>query len=146
MTFSEFRNRLAANFAAATKGRVLFDTDIDRDALWDLYLDSFPKGTNEVFRVRREFDCSCCRHFMKNIGGTLYIDDDMNVHSIFEFDAGSEVYQPVVDALAKYNAGPYAYWLAAGFPADADEAMIENVITLFCAEHLAEAAEEGPAA
>ena len=58
-----------------------------------------------------------------------------------EFRYGSDV-----DALTQYNAGPYAYWLAAGFPADADEAMIENVITLFCEENLAEEAEEEPAA
>ena len=58
-----------------------------------------------------------------------------------EFRYGSEV-----DALTQYNAGPYAYWLAAGFPADADQAMIENVIALFCEENLAEAAEEEPAA
>ena len=58
-----------------------------------------------------------------------------------EFRYGSDV-----DALTQYNEGPYAYWLAAGFPADADEAMIENVITLFCEENLAEEAEEEPAA
>ena len=58
-----------------------------------------------------------------------------------EFRYGSDV-----DALTQYNEGPYAYWLAAGFPADADAAMIENVITLFCEENLAEAAEEEPAA
>lgn len=58
-----------------------------------------------------------------------------------EFRYGSDV-----DALTQYNEGPYAYWLAAGFPADADQAMIENVIALFCEENLAEAAEEEPAA
>ncbi len=40
------------------------------------------------------------------------------------------------DALALYNEGPYAYWLAAGFPADADEAMTENVIDLFVLENM----------
>lgn len=102
MTFNEFRNRLAAHFAAATKDRVLFETDVDRDALWEMYLDSFPEGTNPLYRVRREFDCSCCRHFLKNIGGTVYIDTDLNIRSIFEFDAESETFQPVMDALAKY--------------------------------------------
>lgn len=58
-----------------------------------------------------------------------------------EFRYGSDV-----DALTRYNEGPYAYWLAAGFPADADEVMIENVITLFCEENLAEMGEEEPAA
>jgi hypothetical protein len=38
--------------------------------------------------------------------------------------------------LAKYNEGPYAYWLAAGFPVDAGEEMIKDVITLFCLENM----------
>lgn len=105
MTFNEFRNRLATHFAAATKDRVLFETDVDRNALWEVYLDSFPEGTNPVYRVRREYDCSCCRHFIKNIGVTVYIGDDMKAHSIFEFDAGSEVFQPVVDAMARFVTG-----------------------------------------
>ena len=50
-----------------------------------------------------------------------------------EFRYGSDI-----EALSQYNEGPYAYWLAAGFPVDADEEMIENVITLFCEENLAE--------
>ena len=50
-----------------------------------------------------------------------------------------------VDDLAKYNEGPYAYWLAAAFPVDADEEMIKNVITLFCEENLAEAQAEDAA-
>lgn len=48
-----------------------------------------------------------------------------------EFRYGSDV-----DALALYNEGPYAYWLAAGFPVDADEAMTENVIDLFVLENM----------
>ena len=58
-----------------------------------------------------------------------------------EFRYGSDI-----DALTQYAEGPYAYWLAAGFPVDADEAMIENVITLFSEENLAEMAAEEPAA
>jgi len=50
-----------------------------------------------------------------------------------EFRYGSDV-----DALSQYNEGPYAYWLAAGFPVDADEEMVKNVITLFCEENLEE--------
>lgn len=40
--------------------------------------------------------------------------------------------------LEKYNEGAYAYWLAAGIPADRDEEMVKNVIRLFCEENLAE--------
>ncbi|MBQ9010347.1 MAG: hypothetical protein IJ088_13620 [Clostridia bacterium] len=49
-----------------------------------------------------------------------------------EFRYGSNI-----EDLAKYNEGPYAYWLAAGFPVEADEKMIRKVITLFCEENLA---------
>ena len=48
-----------------------------------------------------------------------------------EFRYGSDK-----ENLAKYNEGPYAYWLAAAFPIDAGEEMIRNVITLFCEENL----------
>ena len=57
-----------------------------------------------------------------------------------EFRYGSNV-----DDLAKYNEGPYAYWLAAALQVDADEEMIKNVITLFCEENLAEAQAEDAA-
>ena len=48
-----------------------------------------------------------------------------------EFRYGSNV-----DDLSKYNEGPYAYWLAAGFPVDADADTVKNVIELFCMENL----------
>lgn len=48
-----------------------------------------------------------------------------------EFRYGSDT-----EALALYNDGPYAYWLAAGFPVDADERLIQDVIGLFCLENL----------
>ena len=57
-----------------------------------------------------------------------------------EFRYGSNT-----EDLAEYNKGPYAYWLAAGFPVDADEEMIKNVITLFCEENLTEEEAEDAA-
>lgn len=50
-----------------------------------------------------------------------------------EFRYGSDL-----DALDQLYEGPYAYWLAAGILADADETMIKNGIDLFCAENTAE--------
>lgn len=50
-----------------------------------------------------------------------------------EFRYGSDL-----DALKELYEGPYAYWLAAGILADADETMIYNGIDLFCSENTAE--------
>lgn len=106
MEFTKVKQLLAENFArkfpVGTTGMPLYEVDIDKDYLWNLYLDSFPEGTNPIYRERRYYDCSACRHFIKNIGGTVYIDDDLTVHSIFEFDTQSSVFQPVMDVLAAY--------------------------------------------
>lgn len=40
-------------------------------------------------------------------------------------------------ALNQWTEGGYAYWMAAGLPVDADEAMVANGIALFCEENLA---------
>lgn len=100
--FETLRDKLIENFKANVYGRRLFTVDVDKDYLWNLYLDSFPAGTNPMFRKRREYDCSCCRSFIRDIGGTVWIDDNYVRHSIFSFDAQSEIYQPVMDALAAY--------------------------------------------
>lgn len=102
MEFKNVKQLLAENFARISENNHLFDVNVDKDHLWNLYLDSFPEGTNPIYRQRRYYDCSACRHFIKNIGSTVYIDEDLNVHSIFEFDAHSETFQPVMDALDAY--------------------------------------------
>lgn len=102
MEFKNVKNALAENFSRISATNSLFETDIDKDYLWNLYLNSFPEGTNPIYRERRIYDCSACRQFIRNIGGTVYIDEDLNIHSIFEFDTGSETFQPVMDAMATY--------------------------------------------
>ena len=102
MEFKKFKQHMIDNFASALGSEYLFEVELDKDVLWNLYLDSFPEGTNPIFRERREFDCSCCRQFIKNIGPTVFIDENLNLHTIFEFDTHSTTFQPVMDALDAY--------------------------------------------
>lgn len=102
MEFTQLRDLLAKNFEENVGSNLLYEVDVDKDEMWNLYLDSFPAGTNPIYRVRREYDCSCCRNFIRNIGGTVYIDDDLNVHSIFDFYTNDDAFQPVFDALNRY--------------------------------------------
>lgn len=98
MDFRKFKTSLQRHFNKI-KDVPLFRVQLDRDKLWELYLSSFPKGTNPIFRERTEHDCSCCRSFVKNIGDLVAIKDG-EVVTLWDFDAGD--YQPVVDALAAY--------------------------------------------
>ena len=76
--------------------------NVDKDTLWNLYLDSFPPGTNEIYRERREMDCSCCRHFVRQFGNVVTITPDNQVVSLWDFTTGSAKYDPVLQALAEF--------------------------------------------
>lgn len=102
MEFLKFRNALQKNFAKMTKDAThLFEVAVDKDEMWNLYLDSFPAGTNEIYRERREYDCSCCRHFIKTIGNAVVIKDN-TVHTIWDVSGVGTTFQPVADALSAY--------------------------------------------
>ena len=101
MEFKEFNSLLAENFKKMSEGKELYTVDIDKDQLWNVYLDSFPAGTNNIFRMRREYDCSCCRHFVKAIGNVVAIDNG-EIKTIWGFKTDDDKFQPVIDALDKF--------------------------------------------
>ena len=97
--FMMFKKALQKHFDEMQRGATyLFEVNVDKDELWNTYLDSFPAGTNEIFRERREHDCSCCRQFIKNIGSAVIIKNNQ-IHTIWELGLGDTTYQPVCDAL-----------------------------------------------
>lgn len=97
--FLEFKKVLQLHFNKMQKDAdKMFEVAVDKDELWNTYLNSFPTGTNPIFRERTEHDCSCCRHFVKSVGAAVVIKDG-KVHTIWELDLGDSMYQPVCDAL-----------------------------------------------
>ena len=103
MKFTEMRAKMLEHFAKMTEGDTpLFEVLLDKDKLWDLYLNSFPEGKNPKFRERTEHDCSCCRHFIKTMGNVVAIKDG-NVISIWDFDiSGDDTYEPSIKAMSEY--------------------------------------------
>ena len=102
MEFTEMRDKLIQHFNEMVKDAShLFEVAVDKDEMWNLYLDSFPPGTNEIYRERREYDCSCCRHFIKTIGNAVVIKENV-VHTIWDVSGVGTTFQPVADALSTY--------------------------------------------
>lgn len=102
MEFTEMRNKLMEHFNEMVKDvDHLFEVAVDKDELWNLYLDSFPAGTNEIYRERREHDCSCCRQFIKTIGNAVVIKGNQ-IETIWDFRTEDTTYQPVLNALSAY--------------------------------------------
>lgn len=102
MGFKNFKKKLQENFERLTgETNHLFEVEVDKDQMWNLYLDSFPEGTNEIYRERREYDCSCCRQFIKSIGNTVAIKDN-EIKTIWDIETGCSTFQPVADALSNY--------------------------------------------
>ena len=100
MRFHDLQEKLKENFdlSVAAYGDA-FQTDYDKDWLWNLYLDSWPEKLNPFYRTRREFDCSACRHFIKTIGGIVWIDAELNKHTIWGFRVDDPEYQAVLDTM-----------------------------------------------
>ena len=102
ISFTQFRDLLAAHFEQMTKDVPrLYTVDVDKDEMWNTYLDSFNPKDNPVFRERREHDCSCCRHFIKNIGNAVAIKDGV-VTTVWDFDVSGSAYEPVVKKMSEY--------------------------------------------
>jgi len=102
MGFKHFKELLQGNFTKMTKDAShLFEVNLDKEEMWNLYLDSFPEGTNEIYRERREFDCSCCRQFVKSIGNAVVIKDNV-ISSIWDFEIEDDTFKPVVQVLSTY--------------------------------------------
>ena len=99
MHFSEFKTAVQRQFNEMKKGDV-FRVGLDKDKLWELYLSSFPEGTNPIFRERTEHDCQCCKSFIRAVGNMAAIKNGELV-SIWDVNVGG-YYQVVADAMAEY--------------------------------------------
>lgn len=84
----------------------LFKVNLSGDELWDIYLNSFPKGTNEIFRTRRYHDASYDKNFIRQFGNVVYFNDSTMV-SIWECTNLPEPYQTVSEALKTAVLGSY---------------------------------------
>lgn len=113
LNFDSFKSAVATQFAWMQR-HPLFRTDVENDALWTTYLASFPAGSNPVYRERTEHDCSCCKHFIRQMGNVVAIVDG-RVVSLWDFAIAEPAYQTVAHKLSdlvksKSIAAPFLHY------------------------------------
>lgn len=101
--FKDFVKAIQKNLQQMSKDSSrLFTVNVDTEELYNLYLDSFPAGTNEIYRETREYDCSCCRHFIRDVGNVVSIKNG-ELHTIWGINPVSDdKYNVVAAALDAY--------------------------------------------
>lgn len=101
--FKDFVKAIQKNLQQMSKDSSrLFTVNVDTEEFYNLYLDSFPAGTNEIYRERREYDCSCCRHFIRDVGNVVSIKNG-ELHTIWGINPVSDdKYNVVAAALDAY--------------------------------------------
>lgn len=72
--FKPFGKAVHDRFKALSK-QELFVVDIEGDELFASYLAAFPAGTNPMYKTRHEYDCSCCKNFVRNLGKVVAVVD-----------------------------------------------------------------------
>ena len=99
MEFKDFRKVMQSHFKEMVDDvDYLFEVDVDKDEMWNTYLDSYPAGTNLIYRKRREFDCSCCRQFIKTVGNAVSIKNG-KIDTVWNLNVGDDKFQVVADAM-----------------------------------------------
>lgn len=104
MEFKKFAESMYRHFNEMVKcADGLFEVGVSKEDIWNKYLESFPEGSNPLYRERTTHDCSSCKSFIVNLGRVVRIKDGKMV-SVWDVDYGeiSEPYRTVAEAMEIY--------------------------------------------
>lgn len=96
--FKDFKEAVARQYEVM-KSAPLFRTEVEKELLWMAYIESFPEGSNPMFRERTEHDCSACRGFIKAVGNMVAVIDGELV-CLWDCEVGHP-YDKVAEVLAE---------------------------------------------
>jgi hypothetical protein len=100
MNFQTIKTAISNQFAKLTATGQLYRVAVNKDQLWNTYLESFPDGTNPIYKTRTQHDCNCCKQFIRAVGDVVAIHDG-KVISLWDCKVNDDAYQIVVDAMSK---------------------------------------------
>ncbi len=96
--FVEFRNILHSRLVMLQEKCVLVRANVPKNDMYIAYQENFKPEDNPIFRTNRVHDCNTDKSFLKAIGNIVAIDNNNNVHTLWDVEVPA-MYQPSVDAL-----------------------------------------------
>jgi hypothetical protein len=84
----EFNKKIQAKFTAMCSTGKLFRVELTGGEIWDLYLKSFSKENDPVFRdpESTSHNCNHCNNFIRRYGNIVSIDENYKVTTMFDVD------------------------------------------------------------
>ena len=93
--FTQVRQKMQNHFEEMVKVGTLFQVSIDRDKIWDIYLQSFEESKRQMN------NCRYCRAFLRSSAGIVAIKDGKRI-SLWDFEPDDPEYNAAIAALRKY--------------------------------------------
>lgn len=100
MEFKEYAKLIRSRFDFLAKNDKLYIVDVTKDELWDVYLKSFPEGTNPIYKERTDHDCNTCKNFIRDVGDVVAMVDG-SIQTIWDVKAEKE-YEVVTRAMSDF--------------------------------------------
>lgn len=99
--FTKFREEFLENSKTILKNSTaLYKLDIDKDILWDTYYNNIPTEYNHIHITNHKYDCSACRHFIKQYGNICCIKDS-KIKTLWSFNTSNPVFKNSIEKLSK---------------------------------------------
>jgi len=89
----QFSKQVQDRFAQMSQTGKLFRVELTGQQIWDLYLSSFSKENDPVFRDPNSttHNCNHCKNFIRRYGNIVSVDEFYNVATMFDVDADEEL-------------------------------------------------------
>lgn len=95
--FEHVKKLMQQQFAGLVANGPLFQVELDRDLVWQKYLNAFPEAT------RQEHNCNCCKSFLRQYGGIVGIKNNQII-TLWDFECDDAEYKASIAELRRYIA------------------------------------------
>lgn len=91
-SITDFNKSLQNKLNEMCKSGKLFRVNLSGDKIWEIYISSFSKEEDPIFRDPNSTSktCNICKNFIRRYGNIVSVDKEYNITSIFDVECNNE--------------------------------------------------------